>query len=90
MPDRNLAANLASMFRTSRFRTYTSDDVVGVEIAGALKNVYAISVGMGYALGIGENTRAMVMSRAVREIIQAGEAMGVRATPSPDLPAWVT
>ena len=76
MPDRNLAANLADMFRTSRFRTYTSDDVVGVEIAGALKNVYAIATGMGYALGIGENTRAMVMTRAVREMAKLGEAIG--------------
>jgi glycerol-3-phosphate dehydrogenase (NAD(P)+) len=76
MPDRNLAANLAHMFRTSRFRTYTSDDVAGVEIAGALKNVYAIAVGMGYAMGIGENTRAMVMTRAVREMSKMGEAIG--------------
>ncbi|WP_328351174.1 NAD(P)H-dependent glycerol-3-phosphate dehydrogenase [Mycobacterium sp. NBC_00419] len=76
MPDQNLAANLAKMFRTKRFRTYTTDDVVGVEIAGALKNVYAIAVGMGYSLGIGENTRAMVMARAVREMSKLGEAVG--------------
>jgi glycerol-3-phosphate dehydrogenase (NAD(P)+) len=76
MPDRNLAGNLADMFRTSRFRTYTSDDVAGVEIAGALKNVYAIATGMGYSLGIGENTRAMVMTRAVREMSKLGEAIG--------------
>ena len=62
MPDQHLAANLAELFRTRRFRTYTTDDVVGVEMAGALKNVYAIAVGMGYSLGIGENTRAMVMA----------------------------
>jgi glycerol-3-phosphate dehydrogenase (NAD(P)+) len=76
MPDKNLAANLAQLFRTSRFRTYTTDDVVGVEMAGALKNVYAIAVGMGYSLGIGENTRAMVMTRAVREMSKLGEAAG--------------
>ena len=45
-------------------------------MAGALKNVYAIAVGMGYSLGIGENTRAMVMARAVREMSKLGEAMG--------------
>jgi glycerol-3-phosphate dehydrogenase (NAD(P)+) len=56
MPDQNLAANLAQLFRTKRFRTYTTDDVIGVEMAGALKNVYAIAVGMGYSVGIGENT----------------------------------
>jgi glycerol-3-phosphate dehydrogenase (NAD(P)+) len=76
MPDQHLAANLAELFRTRRFRTYTTDDVVGVEMAGALKNVYAIAVGMGYSLGIGENTRAMVMTRAVREMSKMGEAAG--------------
>ncbi|MDT5092268.1 MAG: glycerol-3-phosphate dehydrogenase [Mycobacterium sp.] len=76
MPDQHLAANLAELFRTRRFRTYTTDDVVGVEMAGALKNVYAIAVGMGYSLGIGENTRAMVMARAIREMSKMGEAAG--------------
>ena len=76
MPDQHLAAHLGNLFRTKRFRTYTTDDVIGVEIAGALKNVYAIAVGMGYALDIGENTRAMVMARAVREMAKLGEAMG--------------
>jgi glycerol-3-phosphate dehydrogenase (NAD(P)+) len=76
MPDPHLAANLAELFRTRRFRTYTTDDVVGVEMAGALKNVYAIAVGMGYSLGIGKNTRAMVMTRAVREMSKLGEAAG--------------
>ncbi|TFV61458.1 NAD(P)H-dependent glycerol-3-phosphate dehydrogenase [Mycobacterium sp. PS03-16] len=76
MPDPHLAARLAELFRTKRFRTYTTDDVIGVEMAGALKNVYAIAVGMGYSLGIGENTRAMVIARAVREMSKLGEAMG--------------
>jgi glycerol-3-phosphate dehydrogenase (NAD(P)+) len=76
MPDQHLAAQLARLFRTKRFRTYTTDDVVGVEMAGALKNVYAIAVGMGYSLGIGENTRAMVMARAVAEMSKLGVAIG--------------
>lgn len=76
MPDQHLAARLAELFRTRRFRVYTTDDVIGVEMAGALKNVYAIAVGMGYSLGIGENTRAAVMARAVREMAKLGEAMG--------------
>ncbi len=75
-PTSTLAANLADLFRTKRFRTYTTDDVVGVEMAGALKNVYAIAVGMGYALGIGENTRAMVMARAVRRDVEARRGHG--------------
>src|SRR5246127_5253755 len=76
MPDHNLAARLAQLFRTQRFRVYTTDDVVGVEMAGALKNVYAISVGMGYSLGIGENTPAMVVARAGRGMSQLGRAGG--------------
>ncbi len=76
VPDQHLAGQLALLFRTRRFRVYTTDDVVGVEMAGALKNVYAIAVGMGYSLGIGENTRAMVVARSVREMGKLGEAMG--------------
>ena len=77
------------MFRTKRFRTYTTDDVVGVEMAGALKNVYAIAVGMGYSLGIGENTRAMVIARAVREMSKLGEAVGGHRDTFAGWPAWV-
>ena len=46
MPDQNSAGQLAELFRTSRFRIYSTTDVIGVEIAGALKNVYAIAAGM--------------------------------------------
>lgn len=76
MPDQHLATQLAEMFRTRLFRVYTTDDVIGVEMAGALKNVYAIATGMGYSLGIGENTRAMVIARALREMTKLGVAMG--------------
>src|SRR4051794_12769614 len=76
MPDQQLATYVADMFRTRRFRVYTTDDVVGVEMAGALKNVYAIATGMGYSLGIGENTRAMVIARALREMTKLGVAVG--------------
>src|SRR5947209_4322915 len=76
MPDQNLAAQLGQLFRTKRFRVYTIDDVLGVEMAGALKNVYAIAVGMGYSLGIGENTRARVIACSVREVSKLGESMG--------------
>jgi glycerol-3-phosphate dehydrogenase (NAD(P)+) len=76
MPDHNLAATLAQLFRTRRFRVYTTDDVIGVEMAGALKNVFAIAVGMGYSMGIGENTRALVIARALREMTKLGVAMG--------------
>ncbi|AKC40276.1 MULTISPECIES: NAD(P)H-dependent glycerol-3-phosphate dehydrogenase [Mycobacteroides] len=76
MPDQHQAARLGELFRTSRFRVYSTNDVVGVEMAGALKNVFAIASGMGYAIGIGENTRAMVIARALREMTKLGVAMG--------------
>src|SRR6202008_1535383 len=81
MPDQHLAANLAELFRTRRFRTYTTDDVVGVEMAGAAKNVHAIPVCIGYLLGVGRNTGALVMTRAVREMSKLGEAAGGHRDP---------
>ncbi len=76
MPDRHLAAQLGEMFRTKLFRIYSSSDVVGVEIAGALKNVFAIAVGMGDGVGSGDNTRAMVITRSLREMTRLGVALG--------------
>ena len=85
MPDQHLATRLAALFRTRRFRVYTTDDVVGVEMAGALKNVFAIAVGMGYSLGIGENTRALVIARALREMTKLGVALGGQTDTFPGL-----
>jgi glycerol-3-phosphate dehydrogenase (NAD(P)+) len=76
MPDHRSAQLLQGLFNTQRFRVYTSDDVLGVEIAGALKNVFAIAVGMGDGLGAGDNTRAMVITRALREMTRLGTAIG--------------
>lgn len=76
MPDESLASQLAELFRTSRFRIYSTTDVVGVEIAGACKNVYAIAVGMADGAGAGDNTKAMVMTRAGREMARLGESLG--------------
>src|ERR1700758_2230361 len=85
MPDQHLATRLAGLFRTRRFRVYTTDDVVGVEMAGALKNVFAIAVGMGYSQGIGENTRALVIARALREMTKLGVALGGQSKTFPGL-----
>jgi glycerol-3-phosphate dehydrogenase (NAD(P)+) len=76
MPDPHLAAQLGELFRTTYFRIYSSSDVVGVEIAGALKNVFAIAVGMGDGVGSGDNTRAMVITRSLREMTRLGTAIG--------------
>ena len=78
MPDQHLAAQLGELFRTKLFRIYSTTDVVGVEIAGALKNVFAIAVGMGDGLGSGDNTRAMVITRSLREMTKLGIAAGRR------------
>ena len=76
MPDEHLASALQEVFRTRLFRVYRSTDVIGVELAGALKNVMAIAAGMGEGAGAGDNTRAMVITRALRELTRLGVAMG--------------
>ncbi|HVO35236.1 MAG TPA: NAD(P)H-dependent glycerol-3-phosphate dehydrogenase [Gemmatimonadales bacterium] len=60
------------------FRLYTNDDVVGVELAGALKNVVAIAAGILDGLGMGNNTRAALITRGLAEITRLGVALGAR------------
>lgn len=76
MPDEQIACELQQAFRTRIFRVYTSTDVLGAEIAGALKNVVAIAAGMAQGLGAGDNTRALVISRSLAELTRLGVAMG--------------
>ncbi|MEA5154574.1 NAD(P)H-dependent glycerol-3-phosphate dehydrogenase [Raineyella sp.] len=61
---------------TPSFRTYTVDDVIGVEIAGAAKNVIALAVGMGEGLGYGHNALASLITRGLHQLGALGEAMG--------------
>jgi glycerol-3-phosphate dehydrogenase (NAD(P)+) len=63
-------------FSTDRFRVYTSDDVIGVQIGGALKNVVAIAAGMSDGLEYGLNARAALITRGLAEIARIGEAQG--------------
>jgi glycerol-3-phosphate dehydrogenase (NAD(P)+) len=60
------------------FRIYTNDDVIGCELAGALKNVMAIASGMSDGLGFGDNTRATLLTRALAELSRLGVALGGR------------
>ena len=60
------------------FRVYVNHDVIGCEIGGALKNVVAIAAGIGEGLGVGDNTRAAVMSRGLAELARLGVAMGAQ------------
>jgi glycerol-3-phosphate dehydrogenase (NAD(P)+) len=76
MPDEHIATALREIFRTRRFRVYTSTDVTGAELAGALKNVFAISAGMAAGLGAGDNTTSMVITRSLSEMTRLGIAMG--------------
>jgi glycerol-3-phosphate dehydrogenase (NAD(P)+) len=79
MPDLRSAEMLQDLFRTKLFRVYTGTDVIGVELAGACKNVFAIAVGFGDGLEAGHNTRAMVITRSLRELTRLGVAMGGQA-----------
>lgn len=76
MVDNTIATALQKVFRSGLFRVYTNDDVLGCELAGALKNVIAIAVGMGDGAGAGDNTRAAVITRGLAELSRLGVAMG--------------
>ena len=78
MVDDSISEALQSVFRTGLFRVYTNDDVVGCELGGALKNIIAISTGMGDGAGAGENTRSAIITRGLAEITRLGVAMGGR------------
>lgn len=67
------------LFSTERFRVYTSPDVIGVELGGAVKNVIALAAGVVAGLGFGHNTQAALMTRGLAEITRLGLAMGAEA-----------
>lgn len=64
----DLAKELQGIFHASYFRVYTSTDVMGCELAGAVKNVIALAVGIAIGLGLGENTQAMIITRGLNEV----------------------
>ena len=74
--DLTIAQKLQQVFSSEFFRVYTNTDVVGCEIAGALKNVIALAAGMADGLGTGDNTRAAVITRGLAEVTRLGVAMG--------------
>lgn len=69
---------LQKTFMNSRFRVYTSDDVVGVELGGALKNVIAVAAGVSDGLGFGNNAKAALVTRGLTEMTRLGCALGAR------------
>ena len=76
--DRDLGARLASHLARAHFRPYLSDDVIGAEIGGAVKNVLAIACGVVAGRGLGENARAALIARGFAEMTRFGLAKGAR------------
>jgi glycerol-3-phosphate dehydrogenase (NAD(P)+) len=74
--DEATARDAQQLFATSAFRVYSGTDVIGVELAGALKNVIAIAAGILEGLGLGHNPRAALITRGLAEISRLGSAMG--------------
>ncbi len=74
--DDNVAADLQRIFSLPWMRTYTSDDVAGIEIGGTIKNVFAIASGIAEGLGLGDNARAALVTRGLAEMIRVGVALG--------------
>lgn len=77
--DATLAKDFAERLHGPAFRVYTSDDLAGVEVGGAVKNVIAIAAGLSDGLGFGANARAALITRGLAEIVRLGLALGGRA-----------
>lgn len=74
--DDDFAQDLAVALSSDKFRAYTSDDIIGVEVGGAVKNVLAIAAGMSDGLGFGANTRIALINRGLVELMRLGVALG--------------
>jgi len=77
-PDEDFAHALATSLHASNFRAYTSTDIVGVEVGGAVKNVLAVGAGLSDGLGFGANTRIALITRGLTEVVRLGVALGAR------------
>jgi glycerol-3-phosphate dehydrogenase (NAD(P)+) len=74
--DEQLRADVQSALHQSYFRVYASSDMYGVELGGTLKNIYAIAAGLSAALGMGENTKSMLLTRSLAEMSRFAVSMG--------------
>ncbi len=74
--DHDLAAEVQELFNTERFRVYTNDDILGVELGGALKNIIALGAGISDGMGFGDNAKAAMMTRGITEMTRLGFALG--------------
>lgn len=78
--DHERAVAVQSIFNAPSFRVYTSDDIIGVELGGALKNVIAIAAGISDGIGYGDNTKAALITRGLAEMTRLGQALGAHPT----------
>lgn len=74
--NREALARVQTLFEGTSFRAYSSDDVRGIQLGGALKNIFAIGAGVSDGLGLGENARAALVTRSLAEMTRLGAAMG--------------
>lgn len=79
MSEFHIAERLQALFTTPIFRVFLNHDVIGCELGGALKNVYAIAAGSAEGRGLGDNSRAALITRGLAELIELGTAMGGEA-----------
>ena len=77
-PDQTAAEVVQDLFINDHFRVYSSSDVIGVELGAALKNVMALCTGCCTGMGLGDNTKAMLMTRGLAEMARLGTALGAR------------
>lgn len=76
--DINVAEYIQDIFMTDKFRVYTNDDVIGLELGGSLKNIIALGAGITDGMGFGDNTKAAMMTRGISEMVTLGVAMGAK------------
>jgi len=76
--DAEFARSMAQALSGPRLRIYANDDVIGVEVGGAIKNVLAIAAGISDGLGLGFNARAALITRGMAEVVRFGQALGAR------------
>lgn len=74
--DESCAQELQDFLGSSRFRIYTSDEVTGIELGGSLKNVFALPAGVSDGFGLGDNSKAALVTRSLAELLRLGTAMG--------------
>ncbi len=77
-PDRELGKNIADVVGGANFRAYLSEDIIGVQIGGALKNVMAIAAGVAIGRGLGENARSAIVTRGFAEMVRLALAKGAQ------------